>query len=567
MKTKKDLDTKVSSRFKDLSADKLRGGYYTSKPVSQWLSEWAIENKSMTILEPSCGDGSFISSAIETLKNLGATNAEAKNQVTGIEVNYDESRKSEALVQQLTQSKKSASIINDDFFKYFSLNQGKKFDCILGNPPFIRYQSFPSDSRDLAMEIMRSSGLKPNKLTNIWVPFVVAATELLKSKGKLAMVLPAEILQVNYAAQLRAYLTDRFESIDIIACNDLFFENAEQEVVLLLADNLLPKANDKNKCKVNLTSKPTVKDILKKNAVDTVSGSTHKDVCHDSEKWLKYFLSNKEIGFMRRLRNEDFMSTFSDHARVEVGVVTGKNTFFVVEKEIVQKYELHDFVIPLTGRANQLKGAVFSQLDWETQANEGKKTYLFTVPKEHTEKLPRKVLEYIKMGESNNYHTGYKCSIRDPWYTVPSLWVPDAFLFRQIYDFPKIVLNKAESTPTDTIHRVKCKSDSDVFCSSIYTYLTAASAEIEGRSYGGGVLELEPGEARRLLMPKILSKGISIEEINRLIRKGELDTALELNSRAILIEHVGLSTADVKMLKNIWEKMKNRRLARKMTKK
>lgn len=89
------------------------------------------------------------------------------------------------------------------------------------------------------MEIMRSSGLKPNKLTNIWVPFVVAATELLKSKGKLAMVLPAEILQVNYAAQLRAYLTDRFESTDIIACNDLFFENAEQEVVLLLADNLL----------------------------------------------------------------------------------------------------------------------------------------------------------------------------------------------------------------------------------------------------------------------------------------------------------------------------------------
>ena len=78
MKTKKDLDTKVSSRFKDLSADKLRGGYYTSKPVSQWLSEWAIENKSMTILEPSCGDGSFISSAIETLKNLGALTQKQK---------------------------------------------------------------------------------------------------------------------------------------------------------------------------------------------------------------------------------------------------------------------------------------------------------------------------------------------------------------------------------------------------------------------------------------------------------------------------------------------------------
>ena len=53
----------------------------------------------------------------------------------------------------------------------------------------------------------------------------------------MALVLPAEILQVSYASQLRSFLADRFGRIDLIACNELFFEKAEQEVILLLADN------------------------------------------------------------------------------------------------------------------------------------------------------------------------------------------------------------------------------------------------------------------------------------------------------------------------------------------
>ena len=59
-------------------------------------------------------------------------------------------------------------------------------------------------------------------------------------------------------------------------------------------------------------------------------------------------------------------------------------------------------------------------------------------------------------GEERDVHKGYKCSIRTPWYTVPSVWVPDGFVFRQIYDFPRIVLNSADATSTDTIHRLTC---------------------------------------------------------------------------------------------------------------
>ena len=84
---------------------------------------------------------------------------------------------------------------------------------------------------------------------------------------------------------------------------------------------------------------------------------------------------------------------------------------------------------------------------------------------------------------------------------MPSVWEPHGFLFRQVYDFPRMVLNEAGATSTDTIHRVHCMAQPEQVVTNTYTYLTAASAEIEGRSYGGGVLELEPTEAERLLMP------------------------------------------------------------------
>ena len=46
---------------------------------------------------------------------------------------------------------------------------------------------------------MRNAGLHPNKLTNIWLPFLVLSALVLSKNGKLGMVIPAELFQVSYA--------------------------------------------------------------------------------------------------------------------------------------------------------------------------------------------------------------------------------------------------------------------------------------------------------------------------------------------------------------------------------
>jgi adenine-specific DNA methylase len=552
-----------SGRFTDLDPDKLRGGYYTSSEVAAWLCTWAIRSAKDRVLEPSCGNGVFLEAAVNRHVELGARSSTIVNQLIGVEILATEAVHARSKLKGLVGVRAGSMVATSDFFGWFQRNKQATFDAVIGNPPFIRYQTFPEPHRSRAMAIMVEQGLSPNRLTNIWVPFVVAAVASLKPGGRLGLVLPAELLQVTYAAQLRSFLTDRFARIDIVACNELFFENAEQEVVLLLADGALAAASEANCCRVTMTESPTLAGITKQRPDSLLAAAQPKTIRHDNEKWLKYFLTEHEITFMRGLRAADITADLSDHASVDVGVVTGKNEFFVLTSAQVSELGLEKYTAPLVSRSAHLKGARVNKADWRSMAAAGDRVHLLNLAPTSSTKPLGALARYIRFGEGNEFHKGYKCSIRAPWYAVPSVWTPDAFLFRQIYDFPRVVLNQAGATSTDTIHRLTCKAEKpERVIANTYTWLTAASAEIEGRSYGGGVLELEPTEAERLMMPAKLNGAMPLTECDRLTRAGRLDDVLEENARIVLMGHMGLSHTDCQLLRNIWMKMRDRRMAR-----
>ena len=560
----KETDTKQpdSGRFSNLDPDKLRGGYYTTAGIAEWLCAWAIRGKDDLVLEPSCGDGTFLEAAARRLHELSARGKEYAKHLFGVEILAAEADKARARLASQVGFLAASVVETSDFFAWWKLPNRPLFDVVVGNPPFIRYQNFPEPYRSRAMQIMQEQGLSPNRLTNIWAPFVVAAAAALRPGGRMALVLPAELLQVSYAAQLRSFLADSFGRIDLITCNELFFERAEQEVLLLLADDARVSCSERDSCEVTLTEADSVADIVGRPPASVLKRASRKTVCHDSEKWLKYFLSASEIAFMRELRASGAAMPLSTFASVNVGVVTGKNQFFVLRKSEIDAHGLQGYTIPLVSRSAHLAGARFGKRDWKRLAADDQLVNLLHLALINGAR-PNDALEsYIRLGEKQKAHEGYKCSIREPWYAVPSVWTPDAFVFRQIYDFPRMILNTAEATSTDTIHRMRCTTSPPTVIANTYTSLTATSAEIEGRSYGGGVLELEPTEAERLLMPARLGPALSLEECDRLIRDDRLNEVLDENDRLILQETMGLSATECRMLRRVWEKMRDRRLAR-----
>jgi adenine-specific DNA methylase len=127
------------------------------------------------------------------------------------------------------------NVINTDFHLYCN-ETAQKFDLVVGNPPYIRYQYFHEEQQNEAIKVFNRAKLKYSKLTNAWVSFVVGSSLLLKEKGKIGFVIPAELLQVSYAQQLREFLAHFYNKINIISFEKLVFPDIQQEVVLLLCE-------------------------------------------------------------------------------------------------------------------------------------------------------------------------------------------------------------------------------------------------------------------------------------------------------------------------------------------
>ncbi len=113
------------------------------------------------ILEPSCGDGVF-------LKQVKENKFDYKS-IVAIEIDSEEASKANLIKLD------RCIVIEDDFHHYCNVTN-EKFDLIVGNPPYIRYQSFNKEQRKQAEKIFSSVNLKYSKLTNAWVSFVIGAS-------------------------------------------------------------------------------------------------------------------------------------------------------------------------------------------------------------------------------------------------------------------------------------------------------------------------------------------------------------------------------------------------------
>jgi len=541
----------------NISAQKLRGGYYTPQTIADFLCQWSIGKNTERILEPSCGDGNFIESAAIRFKELGIEGEELKGRIKGIELLEEESLKAKARAANLGLN--SNTIVNTDFFHYISSNGVEKYDAVIGNPPFIRYQSFPEEHRKLAIEMMKNLGLNPNRLTNIWVPFLVVSASLLKDDGKMAMVIPAELFQVKYAAETRIFLSNYFDRITIITFKKLVFANIQQEVVLLLCEKKVQ--HGKGVRVIECENLEELKSINFK----AINGSHVKPIDHTTEKWTKYFLNENEINLLRKLKKDKRVITCGDIMEVDVGLVTGRNEFFMLNEEQVIEWKLEKHTIPVVSKSNQLKGITLSEKDFSDNSKAQNAVHLFIPPNEDFEMLPKICQKYIEYGVKQGFNTGYKTRIRKRWYITPSLWIPDAFALRQVGDYPKLILNETGASSTDTIHRVRFKEgvNRDMVAISFLNSLSFAFSEITGRSYGGGVMTFEPTEIEEIQIPVLADLELDFKKVDGLIRKRKIEEVMDMVDEALLIKHHGFDKSEVESLRGIWKKLSQRRINRK----
>ncbi|HKP86890.1 MAG TPA: N-6 DNA methylase [Blastocatellia bacterium] len=531
------------------SPTKLRGGYYTDPGIAHFLTRWVFEIEPERLLEPSCGDGVFISAA-------QSISAPRKCFFLGIEKDPGEAHKASRKARALKHM--SAEILPQDFLSWglSNIDGPLNFDAVLGNPPFIRYQYLDDAQQSLMEKVFELYDLPFTKHTNAWVPFVILSVAHLRPGGRLAMVVPSEILHVLHAQSLRTFLASQCSKILLMDPVELWFEKTLQGVVLLLAEKKASASSaQRGVAIITVKDKLFLKDAPEKyfSIADYINGEVVRG------KWMPALLTGGERELLTDLSERENVFRFKEVADVDVGIVTGANKFFLVTDEVVNEYKLSRWAYPMFGRSGHAPGVIYDQETHDANRRSGLPTNFLWFGAKGLSSFPESVRDYILKGEREGLPSRYKCRIRTPWYNVPSVYSSPVGMLKRCHDYPRLILNRANALTTDTAYRIRVKAvDPERLVCSFVNSLTALSAELEGRHYGGGVLEMVPSEIEKLLVP-MPEAPAQLERLNGNVRAGISPRETFTSQDERLLTGVGLTRQEQGDLFDAWNRLRLRR--------
>lgn len=539
--------TGVEVKFKsEQTYDKLRGGYYTPAPVASFLTRWALADNATSVLEPSCGDGTFLRAILEL--------DEPPKTVHGVELDPDEAAKAQRVLGRATKARR---VFPMDYLSFATTSGVPRYDAAVGNPPYIRYQFLSAETQGLARDLYARHGLPFTKHLNAWAPFIVDSLDRVIDGGRIAMVIPAELLNVIHAGGLRLFLLQQCSKVLLIDTQELIFDEALQGTVLLMAVKRC--AGDHENCSLAVAHEVT-NAFLDRDPCEVFDAAPFVPTPPSPAKWMTSLLTVEEQEALARVVALPAIHSFGEVASVEVGIVTGANKFFLVPDAVVEEFELQKFVKPMFGRSYHVRGVVYDRAAHAENAEKGLATNFLHFGSTAFAELPKGAQLYIEKGEAEQLDQRYKCRIREPWYDVPSVRPSTMSLLKRCHEAPRLIANTMDVYTTDTAYRVSSAYAPEVLTVGFFNSLTALTAEMAGRTYGGGVLELVPSEIRSLLIPIIDVDPDDLARLDRRFRDGESIEQIFRAQDDFVLRKAGLSSDDVRIIQNARCRLMNRRL-------
>lgn len=450
----------------------------------QWIVDLMIgfvaqrRRSDVTVVDTGAGAGRF---------SISAARALPETRVIAIESDSELASVLRKLIRRLKLAGR-VSVLHEDFLSVSIPDDRPRI--FIGNPPYVRHHALPRSRKSWLGMAGRALGNTFSELAGLHVYFLLRCLMEAKSGDRLVMVLPSEWLETRYGADLKRSLLDRASSIALYVFppGAQIFEGTMTTSVVL----------DLGFGGAGVDVSAGLIDPSKKSIVRRPLTMQLPQTAPERANWLHlaWAATGCEHAFDRDLPGT---VELGDLFRIHRGQVTGMNSVWIANRD-TEPLIPDRFLFPSVTDAKEILGSNSGGLDSQVALRR-----VIDLPADLTglEECERvRVMRFLDLAKKSGAADTYIAKHRSPWWRVGLREPPAIVMSYMARRAPKFAINRCSARLLNIAHGLYPKVRlSDAQLRAIVGWLDESPPSRVGRTYAGGLIKVEPGDASRIRVP------------------------------------------------------------------
>ena len=315
----------------------INGTFFTPDYIAHYIINEISPTSNARILDPSCGCGAFLLSAADYFmsnfpKSLKEVVSENLYGVDILEYNIKRTK-----ILFVLKGLMQGEILEDADFQLECNDSLKKiwldkFDAVIGNPPYVKYQDLDNDNRDFLLKNWRTT---KKGTFNLYFPFFELGYSLLTETGKLGYITPNNYFTSLAGEPLRLFFQELRNIYKIVDFNSTRVFDVQTYTAITFLDKA--KNTDISYCRIPKNTIPLqfIQDIQE---ID-FTPNEYNELSH--KKW-RLLCGNESVNIKRI---ETIGKPLKELFNICVGIATLKDEVYFVDpiNELETTYSFYKY--------------------------------------------------------------------------------------------------------------------------------------------------------------------------------------------------------------------------------